>query len=172
MKFISVRFSVLVLLSLICLVSRVFGDDWPTYQHDNARSAVTQEQLTFPLKARWTFASRHAPESAWSDPATVPEPQEKNLELPRLDFDKVFHVISANGNVYFGSSADHRVYCLDMEKVISNGRFVRMGRYALRLPFGKIKSMLGAMTVSYIALMQLMVKLYGSSRLLLLTTRF
>ncbi len=89
------------------------ADDWPTYRHDVARSGVTADQLQTPLIARWVFVSRHAPRPAWSDPKPVPI--ENLLELRRVHFDDVFQPVVARGRVYFGSSSEDKLYCLDAE---------------------------------------------------------
>ncbi len=78
--------------------------DWPTYRHDAARSAVTDEPLQFPLVRQWTLDGP-APRPAWPEPGR---------ELNRLAFDYVYHVAVADGTVFFGSSADHKVYAVDL----------------------------------------------------------
>jgi len=88
------------------------AEDWPTYQHDIARSAVTSEEVRPPLAELWAFRARHRPEPAWSPPKPVPV--EGILELPRVHFDDVFHVAVAGGLAFFGSSADNKVYALDV----------------------------------------------------------
>ena len=107
------KFRQFVLLGwLICyLVAPVFGGDWPTYRHDIARSGITSEQIQSPLRLNWVFKLRQGPEPAWPDP-----PQgllEARLELRRTHFDDVFQPVVADGAVYFGSSANNKVYCLD-----------------------------------------------------------
>jgi outer membrane protein assembly factor BamB len=87
--------------------------DWPTYQHDAARSGVTSQTLAAPLVEAWIFRSRRPPQPAWGPPKTGPV--EDVLELPRVQFDDALHVAVAGGRVYFGSSADGKVYCLDAE---------------------------------------------------------
>jgi len=78
--------------------------DWPTYLHDNARSGITAEQLTPPLHGQWVFVPTHPPQPAWPEPLK---------EFPRVRFDESFEVAVAGGAVYFGSSADDKVYSLD-----------------------------------------------------------
>ena len=85
--------------------------DWPTYRYDIARSGITTEQVKTPLTQCWVYQPRHAPEPAWGDPK--PEPVEGILELRRIHFDDVFQVAVAKGAVYFGSSANGKVYSLD-----------------------------------------------------------
>lgn len=85
--------------------------DWPTYRHDVARSGITTEKLPLPLSSAWVFKSPWAPRPAWGDPR--PERTEGILELRRNHFDDVFEVVAANGALFFGSSADNKVYCRD-----------------------------------------------------------
>lgn len=86
--------------------------DWTTYRSDNARSGITAESVRPPLGEEWVFESLHAPRPAWSPPQ--PKPVEGITELPRVRFDDAFHVVAADGCVYFGSSADHLVYALEV----------------------------------------------------------
>jgi len=81
------------------------GADWPAYRHDLARSGVTQERLQVPLHRQWSYVAAHAPRPAWPEPGR---------ELNRLAFDYACEVTVASGLVYFGSSADHKVYALDL----------------------------------------------------------
>ncbi|MBM4050878.1 MAG: PQQ-like beta-propeller repeat protein, partial [Planctomycetes bacterium] len=92
------------------LAARGGAEGWPTYQHDHARSGVTSEALNLPLNEGWVFRSRHAPEPAWEPPRSVPV--EGFLELPRVRFDDAYHLAIAGDAVFFGSSADNKVYCL------------------------------------------------------------
>jgi len=90
------------------------GADWPTYRGDNARSGVTREKLALPLSPAWVFQPRHAPEPAWGDP----NPRKVggfygSIEGRRNHHDDVFHVAVAGGALFFGSSSDNKVYCLD-----------------------------------------------------------
>jgi len=82
------------------------AEDWPAYGHDAARRGVTSAEIEVPLYPQWVYSPRHAPQPAW------PEPRK---ELHRIDFDYAFQVAVAKGVVYFGSSADNKVYALDAE---------------------------------------------------------
>ena len=93
----------------VCIASLLFafagvGEDWPMFRHDNARSAITAEDLPASLALQWVFTPLHGPEPAWSNPAK---------EKARVRFDEAFHVAVVGDAVYFGSSADNKVYCLD-----------------------------------------------------------
>ncbi|MDY0167209.1 MAG: PQQ-binding-like beta-propeller repeat protein [Thermoguttaceae bacterium] len=89
---------------------------WPTYRCDNARSGVTEERVTPPLKQCWVFQPRHAPEPAWDDPNPRPvSGWHGHREARRFHFDDTFHVAVSGGAVYFGSSADGRIVSLDAQ---------------------------------------------------------
>jgi len=112
----------------------VLADDWPTYQHDIARSGITGEKLATPLIETWIYRPNHPPAPAWEQPRPTPaegileSPRvrfDKTLykavdnwwegptELPRVCFDDVYHIVAVGDALYFGSSADNKVYCLD-----------------------------------------------------------
>jgi len=94
----------LLLLAAAAICTYAVADDWPTYRHDNARSGVTEDTLAPPLKQCWAFQPSHPPHPSWPHP---------KRERPRVRFDDAFHVAIARDRVYFGSSADGKVYALD-----------------------------------------------------------
>jgi outer membrane protein assembly factor BamB len=85
--------------------------DWPMYLHDGARSGITSEKLPTPLVEGWSFKPLGSPQPAWGDPK--PEAVEGYLELRRIHFDDCFQPVAVGDAVYFGSSVDNKVYCLD-----------------------------------------------------------
>ncbi|OGV66244.1 MAG: hypothetical protein A3K19_03810 [Lentisphaerae bacterium RIFOXYB12_FULL_65_16] len=95
----------------LALTATLPAEDWPTYRHDNHRSAITTESLAAPLAEAWVFRPRHAPQPAWEAPRT--EPVEGIRELGRIQFDDTYHAVVAGVVVYFGTSTDHKVYALD-----------------------------------------------------------
>ncbi|MBI5683502.1 MAG: PQQ-binding-like beta-propeller repeat protein [Verrucomicrobia bacterium] len=99
------------LLLAAALCSLAGAEDWPTYRRDIARSGVTPEKIAMPLAESWVYRPRHAPTPAWEPPRDVPV--EGFLELPRIRFDDANHTVVAGSALYFGSSADNKVYCLD-----------------------------------------------------------
>ena len=94
-----------VILLLSLLASACYAADWPQYRHDLSRSGVTEEQLPTPLHLQWTYVPAHRPKPAWPEPGR---------ELNRVAFDYAYATAAAGGLVYFGSSADHKVYALDL----------------------------------------------------------
>ena len=79
----------------------VAAADWPTYRADGRRSGYTAEALSAKLSPRWVYRPRHAPRAAWSGRDT------------RMPFDLAYHAVIADGRVFFGSSADGKVYALE-----------------------------------------------------------
>ncbi|MEE8452884.1 MAG: PQQ-binding-like beta-propeller repeat protein [Thermoguttaceae bacterium] len=90
------------------------ADDWPTLRHDNHRSGKTAERIdAAALGCRWVWRSPQPPQPAWAGPAKW----DAFKNMPGLrsmrDYDQVFHVIAAGDRVWFGSSVDDSVRCLD-----------------------------------------------------------
>ena len=87
--------------------------DWPTYRHDAQRTGITSEQLNLPLSKVWVFKSKLEPERAWPAPFRE-NPYSGTKVEPLLTFDHAFQPIACGNSVYFGSSCDHQIYCLDI----------------------------------------------------------
>ncbi len=100
-----VRSVVVGIILLSVITAPVVGADWPMYGYNAARSGASPEQLKIPLHLQWVYVPKHAPQPAWPEPGR---------ERHRLAFDYAYQVVVANGSVYFGSSADHKVYALDL----------------------------------------------------------
>jgi outer membrane protein assembly factor BamB len=108
------------------------AEDWPTYGHDNRRSHVSKETLKFPLEKSWSWQSPVLPQTAWTGPARW-DAYASNEGLQSMrNFDPAFFVTSVGDSVFFGSSADHGVHCLN----VANGeeRWVTFADAAVRLP--------------------------------------
>ncbi len=103
-----------MILALFLSISDIFAEDWPTYRHDNERNGITPEKLNPPLELIWEYHSKHAPSPAWPDPAEHDFHWQQEFYLqPRVVYDHAYQVVAAGGSVYFGSSTDDKVYCLD-----------------------------------------------------------
>ncbi len=101
-----------ILPAIACLAVLPARADWPTFQHDNSRVGATTEKLAAPLADRWAFTSPTAPVLAW--PGEDGRSFEGFEMVNRIRFDEVFQVAIANGRVFFGSSVDGRVYCMNL----------------------------------------------------------
>jgi len=99
------------ILGLLLSSSLAVAEDWPTYLKDNTRVGVTGESLQLPLQLQWQFRSDAATESAWEGPRS--EPIEGLVMKHRARFDDAHHVAIVGDRVYFGSSVDHQVRCVD-----------------------------------------------------------
>lgn len=107
------RRMLLVLVSLHLNVSWAVAD-WPTWQHDNRRSGSTDEPIPVTqLTPDWVWQSPSPPQTAWSGPAKW-DAYAHHHNLPAMrNYDAVFHVIAVGDRVWFGSTADDSLYCLN-----------------------------------------------------------
>jgi len=90
--------------------------DWPTYRHDNQRSAITAETLKLPLAKRWEMIPTQPPSPAWAKPAKFDfyvSPQSRKPLVHRLAYDHAYHTTAVGDRVFYGSSAEHTIHCLD-----------------------------------------------------------
>lgn len=101
-------------LGLLCLVRLALpAADWPTYRADDARSGTSPDPLPARVHEAWAWTSPHPPQPAWQGEAKW-DGYNKVFDMKaRQTFDRAFHVAVAGGRVYFGSSADDQVRCLD-----------------------------------------------------------
>lgn len=83
------------------------SNDWPMFRFNAERHGYTPEELPAKLAQAWVF---HAPppRPAWP----LGSGRAGNGPSP-LEFDKVHQPIAAGGLVFFGSSADGKLYALD-----------------------------------------------------------
>jgi len=120
------RWAALAMLS-VGLVGSLKALDWPTYQHDYQRSGISQESLELPLSQVWVHHAP-APATAWTDPPKADYYAAPSTALkPRLAFDRAHHVAIAGGRLYFGSSAEHTINCLDAGTGATNWCFFTDG---------------------------------------------
>lgn len=102
------------------LATHTFASDWPSFRHDERRSAVSTDHVTFPLAIAWHRSASRPPQPAFADPVKHPTNFDfayarDGAEPVLVDFDHAFHPVAADGHVFFGSSADDSVRCLSLE---------------------------------------------------------
>ncbi len=112
---------------LIVLGHATYGQDWPTYMHDNFRSGVTEVQLELPLERMWVFKAMYPPSPAWPAPARQDFFHDHFDLRPIETYDWVFHVIAQADTIYFGSSAQDKIYALDADSGETRWTFVADG---------------------------------------------
>lgn len=87
--------------------------DWPAYRHDAQRSGIATEEIKLPLTEVWMYRST-APNPAWPELPAKQDVYRRVASLgPTTTYDRAFHVAAANGAVFYGSSSDDTVRCLD-----------------------------------------------------------
>ncbi|HOZ46682.1 MAG TPA: PQQ-binding-like beta-propeller repeat protein [Candidatus Hydrogenedentes bacterium] len=88
-------------------------EDWPTYRHDCSRTGITSTELVFPLGEAWRHVPAHAPSPAWPPPAEQ-DITNRAYDLKQVnDYDHAYHVAAVENRLYYGSSADDTIYCLN-----------------------------------------------------------
>ena len=101
------RISLLVLLVCICVLLHAYAAEAAAskYLGGNERKGYTDAEVPESPGLQWTYVEKHLPRHAWKEP---------NRELQYIDFDYVTNTAIGDGLVLFGSSADHKVYALDL----------------------------------------------------------
>lgn len=111
---IKLRNSITILSLTFLATGQVSSDEWPAYQRDVRRSGYSAEQLkTDQLQLAWRWRSPTPPQPAWAGPAKWDAYAGQRDLPPMRSYDISFQPISAGGRVFFGSSADDTLYCLN-----------------------------------------------------------
>jgi outer membrane protein assembly factor BamB len=131
---------------ILCAVPVIFpqavwAGDWPTYKHDNYRSATTSEQLDLPLEEDWIYSTARSPRPAWPD-----TPALQNFwggsygHRSRVNVDRAPHTAIVGDKLYFGSSNSDQVVCLDSRNGLEKWKFFTGGpvRYAPTIYNGNV----------------------------------
>lgn len=100
-------------LLLVCFAAPSFAEDWPTLRRDNGRSAVTSDELVAPLTQGWQRLSATIPQTAWPGPAKWDAFSGNEGLQSQRNFDPAFFTTIVGGRLYFASSVDDAVHCLD-----------------------------------------------------------
>ncbi len=87
---------------------------WPAVRRDNHRSGISHEHIELPLQTHWIHTPDLAPQPAWPPPARINRAVQSPPLDPTLTYDRAFHTVTQDGRVYYGSSADDSVHCLDL----------------------------------------------------------
>ena len=105
---------VLVVLAITSgFSSPMTAADWPTYRRDNQRSGMTPESIRGSLAQTWIYTSLTPPQQAWTGPAKWDAYAKIKGLTSMRNFDPAFFVIVVDDSVFFGSSVDDAVHCLD-----------------------------------------------------------
>ena len=137
-------FSATVLLGVALGGAPLHATDWPTYRGDYARSGVSPDPLPPRLTEAWTWRSVHPPQPAWQGEAKWDGWNKVYDMKPRQIFDRAFHAVVAGNRVYFGSSADDKIYCLDARTGRESWSFYTEGPVRLAPTFADGKILFGS----------------------------
>jgi outer membrane protein assembly factor BamB len=103
-----------LIMALVALSAVAAAADWPTAGGDIRRSNVSTEVLDLPLTEVWRHTPVHAPKPAWPEGPAKQDVYRKVYGLsPTVTFDRAFQPVIVAGKLYYGSSADDAVRCLD-----------------------------------------------------------
>jgi outer membrane protein assembly factor BamB len=105
------KIPLLAMLLIGCSAFLIHAADWPTYLNDNGRVGATTDQLPGELELKWVYSTPAPPQLAFSGPRS--EPIEGKVMRHRVAFDRAIQVAVVNGRLYFGSSVDNKIYCVD-----------------------------------------------------------
>ena len=86
--------------------------DWPTYRGDNARGGASAETVRVPLLPRWIANAPGAPRLSFS--SAEGRVIEGHLLGHRAKYDDAIHPVVVGQQVFFGSSVDHQLHCVDL----------------------------------------------------------
>ena len=86
---------------------------WPSYLHDSQRSGVTDENLDRNMTEQWRYYLTQKPTPSWPPPAKSSYWQRLESIKPRVVYDRAFHVVAVDQQIFFGSSSDDQLYCIN-----------------------------------------------------------
>ena len=90
--------------------------NWPTYRRDNQRSGTYPRDLKLPLFPTWIHYAQNPPKPAWPGTAQTDFWRKRSTpEESLVEFDKAYDVVASGNRVVYGTSADDKVVCLDLE---------------------------------------------------------
>jgi outer membrane protein assembly factor BamB len=93
-------------------MSLAIGDDWPTFRNGIMRQGSTDEGISPSIESSWSYRAAAAPKMAWS--AGEGRVIENQLIGNLTKYDAAIHPVVVGGLVYFGSSVDHHLHCLNL----------------------------------------------------------
>ena len=85
--------------------------EWTSYLNGNDRAGYTSQSVDGDLRLAWVRQSPAKPQKAWAGPRSASI--EGHEMRHRVDFDAAMQVVVSDGKVYYGSSVDHTLYCVD-----------------------------------------------------------
>lgn len=91
--------------------SQLTAGDWPAYLNGADRAGFTNAKLPGQLQPAWVYRTPAPIVKAWAGPRSAPI--EGHEMRHRVAFDSSIQTVIRNNRVYFGSTVDNNVYCVD-----------------------------------------------------------
>lgn len=109
---------ILAIFSLLqsCKEQESTDQDWPQYKKDNHRSGNSNVNLDVAtLGEDWVYTASQNPSPAWYGPAKE-DTYAKSGPLPSMrDYDLAYYPIIVGDKLYYGSTSDHAIHCIDVK---------------------------------------------------------
>ncbi|MEA1877603.1 MAG: PQQ-binding-like beta-propeller repeat protein [Bacteroidota bacterium] len=110
-------FSLILIIALLASCSQVdisISDDWRQYKSDNYRSGVSSTSISIEtLGEVWEYSASQMPVRAWYGPA-YEDAFANSGPLPSMrDYDLAYYPIIVGDRLYYGSTSDDAIHCLD-----------------------------------------------------------
>ncbi len=118
----------LFLATMGCTNRETSMEDWPQYKNDNYRSGTSVIDLDLnTLDLDWTYCAPQAPVPAWYGPAKE-DAYARSGPLPSMrDYDLVYYPVIVGTNLYYASSSDDAVHCINAKNGKEKWRFTTDG---------------------------------------------
>lgn len=125
---------------LLLLTAGLAHAEWPAYRGDHGRRGYNADPLEMPLHPQWINRLAPPPAPAWPKPARGSLWQNLSHIEARVTDDIAYQPVIVDGYVLFGSSANDRLYCLDIATGEVAWSFVADApiRYAPEVADGKV----------------------------------
>jgi outer membrane protein assembly factor BamB len=102
--------------------------DWPTHMGNNQRTGVTAEQLPdATLVQKWAFTSPTPPQTAWFRQMRYDGSNAANGEKSQRAYDSAFNLCVVGSDLFYASSSEYAVVCLDTASGTEKWRFIAEG---------------------------------------------
>jgi outer membrane protein assembly factor BamB len=125
------------LVSMAC-----HAKDWPTYRNGNERHGSVPLTLNPAVKPSWTYQAPVAPKMSWG--SAEGRMIENQLIGNRNKYDDALQPVVVGDRVYFGSSVDHHLHCLNLRTGEKQWTFAAGGPIRLAPSIDKNKVYFGA----------------------------
>lgn len=121
----------LFMVSWMVVLQPAVGQSSADYLGNNQRTGYVDVEVPSSPKTMWIYHEKHPPQHAWKEP---------NREIQYIDFDYADQTAIGSGMVFFGSSADHKLYALDLASGAERWHFYTEGpiRFAPVVRAGRV----------------------------------